>query len=133
MEEESKEKNEKKQPGARNGKGKAPAAGGKKKKPDTEMKFLVSSSPHLHQGESVRDIMLLVVLALIPAAIFSVYAFGFSALRVIIIAICSSLLFELVSQRVMKRPVTVMDGSAFLTGLLLAMNLPSTSPWWLIV
>ncbi|MFO7914702.1 MAG: RnfABCDGE type electron transport complex subunit D [Candidatus Krumholzibacteriales bacterium] len=132
MEEERKDKKERSETGTGSGKGKT-AAGGKKKKPDPESRFLVSSSPHLHQGENVGDIMKLVVYALLPAAIFSIYVFGLSALRVIIIAVCSSILFELIAQRIMKRPVTVKDGSAMLTGLLLAFNLPSTSPWWLIV
>jgi len=134
LEEGRKEKKAKSEPGKDSARAKGSSAGkNKKKKPDSETKFLVSSSPHLHQGETVSDLMRLVIFALLPAAIFSVYVFGFSALRVIIISICSCLLFEAVSQRIMKRPVSVSDGSAFLTGILLAMNLPSTSPWWLIV
>ncbi len=98
-----------------------------------ETRFLVSSSPHVHQGETVSGLMRLVIYALIPASLFAIYVFGLSALRVIVISICSAVVFEAISQRIMKRPVSVRDGSAVLTGLLLAMNLPATSPWWLII
>lgn len=105
----------------------------KEKTPSAEMKFLVSSSPHVHDGRTVGGIMKLVIYALLPATLFSIYIFGLSALRVVIISVCSAILFEAVSQRIMKRPISVKDGSAALTGLLLALNLPATSPWWLIV
>ncbi len=104
-----------------------------KKKEAIEARFLVSSSPHIHDGQTTSGIMRLVIFALLPAALFSVYIFGISSLRVIIISICSALLFELVALRIMKRPVNVRDGSALLTGLLLALNLPPGSPWWLVV
>ena len=104
-----------------------------KKKKVFEAKFLVSSSPHIHDGQTTSGIMRLVIFALLPAALFSVYIFGISSLRVIIISICSALVFELLSLRIMKRPVNVRDGSAVLTGLLLALNLPPGSPWWLVV
>jgi len=96
-------------------------------------RFLVSSSPHLHQGDTIGDIMKLVIIALAPATLFSIYLFGVAALRVVVISVVSAVLFEALSQKVMKRPVTVGDYSAALTGLLLALNLPSTSPWWLII
>jgi len=96
-------------------------------------RFLVSSSPHLHDGQSIAGIMKLVIIALMPAALFSIYIFGLQALRVIVLAVASALLFEALSQRIMRRPVRIKDYSAALTGLLLALNLPATSPWWLIV
>ena len=105
----------------------------KPKKAEVGPRFVVSSSPHMHDGRTVAQIMRLVIIALAPAALFSIYIFGLDALRVIVISIASAKIFEAVSQKVMKKPITLRDSSAALTGLLLAMNLPSTSPWWLIV
>lgn len=96
-------------------------------------RFLVSSSPHLHDGQSIAGIMKLVIVALLPASLFSIYIFGLHALRVIVLAVASALIFEALSQRIMRRPVRIKDYSAALTGLLLALNLPATSPWWLVV
>ena len=96
-------------------------------------RYLVSSSPHLHDGQSIAGIMKLVIIALMPATLFSIYIFGLHALRVIVLAVASALIFEALSQRIMRRPVRIKDYSAALTGLLLALNLPATSPWWLVV
>lgn len=108
-----------------------------KKKPERKdeigPRFLVSSSPHLHDGRTVGSIMRLVIYALLPASLFSIYAFGLHALRVILISIVSAVLFEFLCQKMMKKQVRIADYSAVLTGLLLALNLPATSPWWLIV
>jgi len=104
-----------------------------KKKEEVGPRFLVSSSPHVHEGQTVSDIMKLVIYALLPATAFSIFIFGFAALRVILISVGSALLFEVLSQKIMKRPVTLKDYSAVLTGLLLALNLPATSPWWMIL
>src|SRR6056297_3289328 len=105
----------------------------KKKKEPFRERFIVSSSPHIHDGRTTSGIMRLVIFALLPAALFSIYIFGVTSLRVIVISICSALIFELVALRIMNRPVSIRDGSAFLTGLLLALNLPPGSPWWLVV
>ena len=94
-------------------------------------KLIVSSSPHLHKDESVRRIMWMVALSLLPAGVAGVYLFGASALRVIILAVFSALCSEAVLQALTKRKVTVLDGSAFLTGLLLAYNLPPQVPFWI--
>jgi electron transport complex protein RnfD len=96
-------------------------------------RFLVSSSPHIHDGKRVGDIMRLVIVALLPATLFSVYLFGLAALFTIVISVGSAVLFEAAWQKIMRKPVTVNNLSAALTGLLLALNLPSTSPWWMIV
>ncbi len=104
-----------------------------KKKDPIGPRFLVSSSPHMHDGQTVGGIMRLVIYALLPATIFAVYIFGFAALRVILISLASAVIFEALAQKIMKRPVRVSDSSAIITGLLLALNLPVTSPWWLIV
>jgi electron transport complex protein RnfD len=95
-------------------------------------RFLVSSSPHIHEGKQIRDIMRLVIIALIPATLFSIYLFGLRALLTIVIAVGSAVMFEAVWQKAVRKPVMVGNLSAALTGLLLALNLPSASPWWMI-
>jgi len=74
-----------------------------------------------------------VVMALLPGAAMGVYLFGLPALLTIVIAIASSVALEAWMQWIMGRKITVYDGSAILTGLLLAMNLPSSAPWWLTI
>ena len=93
--------------------------------------MIVSTSPHLHKKESVSQIMWLVVVSLIPTGIAGVFIFGLSALWVILLGIISALITEGVLGLFTKRKVTLLDGSAFLTGLLLAYNLPPKVPFWL--
>ena len=96
-------------------------------------KFLISVSPHVQDHDSIRRIMISVILALLPAGIFSVYLFGLHALYVILLSIASAVLTEWACLKVMKRPLTLDDGSAVLTGLLLAYNVPAEVPLWLPV
>jgi electron transport complex protein RnfD len=103
------------------------------KKAQIGPRFLVSSSPHVHDGRTVGDVMRLVIFALLPVTLYSIYIFGLDALRVVAVSMVSAAAFEWAAQRIMKRAVRVGDMSAALTGLLLALNLPSTAPWWLIV
>jgi electron transport complex protein RnfD len=94
----------------------------------------VSLSPHVYGQFSVHQMMFDVVIALLPAMAVSIVVFGWHALRVTVIAIVSAVLFEYFIQKFMlKVPTTVSDGSAVVTGLLLAYNLPSHIPWWIIV
>ncbi len=94
-------------------------------------KLIVSVSPHLHKDESVSKIMWMVVLSLMPAGAAGVFIFGRDALGVITLGIISALITEGVLQFFTKRKITVLDGSAVLTGLLLAYNLPPNVPFWL--
>jgi electron transport complex protein RnfD len=94
-------------------------------------KLIVSVSPHLHKDESITKIMWMVVLSLLPVGIAGVIIFGRSALWVICLGIISALMSEGILQILTKRKVTFFDGSAFLTGLLLAYNLPPQVPFWL--
>src|SRR3989338_451340 len=94
-------------------------------------RLIVSTSPHLYKEESVSRIMWMVVLSLLPAGIAGVFIFGEGALRVIILSIVSALITEGLLQVLTKKKITVLDGSAFLTGLLLAYNLPPKVPLWL--
>ena len=96
-------------------------------------KLIVSSSPHLHNKESVSKIMWVVALSLIPAGAVGVYVFGLSSLWVIIAAVISALATEALIQVLTKRKVSLIDGSAFITGILLAYNLPPNVPLWLPV
>jgi len=98
-----------------------------------ENKFFVSSSPHLTDRESVPKIMYGVVLSLVPAAIGSVYFFGAQAAWVILIAIVSAVAAEAILQLLLRKPTTITDGSAIVTGILLAYNLPPEVPWWIPV
>ncbi len=94
-------------------------------------KFIVSASPHLHKDESVSKIMWMVVISLIPVGLAGVFIFGLNALWLIILGIISALFTEAVLQILTKRKITALDGSAFITGLLLAYNLPPHVPFWL--
>ena len=97
----------------------------------TGEKLLFSSSPHIRAGHGVRAIMLLVVLALLPAAAAGVYFFGWNGLRVLLCSIFFTLAAEMIWCRFCGKPVSVvLDGSALVTGLLLGMNLPPAVPWW---
>lgn len=96
-------------------------------------KLIVSVSPHLHKEESVKKIMWVVILALLPAGAAGVFIFGLSALWIIILGITSALITEAALQAITRKKITVLDGSAFLTGLLLAYNLPPKVPFWLAI
>lgn len=93
----------------------------------------VSSSPHIRSKVRTDQIMLMVVIALLPASCFGIYNFGPRALLIIGISIASCLATEFIFQKLMKKPVTINDFSAVITGLLLALNLPVSVPWWLVV
>lgn len=88
----------------------------------------VSPSPHARRGDTTASVMKEVIVALLPAAIWGCYRFGWSALWVLLCAIASAVLTEVLTQIALHRKVTVSDCSAALTGLLLGMNLPSTVP-----
>ena len=97
-------------------------------------KLLVSPSPHTHGKESTQSIMRDVLIALAPAMLVSILSSGWSALMLILVGAAACVLIEFLIQKyLLKRPVTVSDLSAVVTGCLLALNLPPNSPWWLIV
>jgi electron transport complex protein RnfD len=94
----------------------------------------VSPSPHVYSDDTTRKIMYRVVYAMIPALLWSVFIFGLDALRVTFIAVAACLAFEYVIQKyLMKVNPSVTDGSALITGILLAFNVPSNLPWWIII
>lgn len=96
-----------------------------------ERKFLVSPGPHLWRGQSVSKIMYIVVLALMFPTAAGVYFFGYHALSVIAVSIAAAVLAEYTVKKLRKRAF-VMDGSAVVTGLLLALILPPTIPLWMV-
>ncbi len=99
--------------------------------PKEPAKLIVSIGPHMHDVESTSKIMWTVSGALLPATLMSVYYFGMPAIMVILVCIVTSLLAEAGVQRLLKKPIALSDGSAFLTGLLLALNLPANAPWYI--
>jgi len=95
-------------------------------------KLTVSPSPHIKSGQTTKKIMWTVVISLIPSGIAGVYIYGISSLNVIILSILSCIFTEALFLKFRNRdPKTVLDGSAILTGLLLAYNLPPQIPFWI--
>ena len=94
------------------------------------MNLTVSSSPHVRGNDSTRRIMRDVNIALLPALIFGIVHFGVSAAIVTVVCILTAVVTELAANRFLIRDRRELDGSAVVTGMLLAMTLPSTTPWW---
>jgi len=96
--------------------------------------FTISGSPHVHSDTTTRKLMYSVIYAMIPALLVSVYFFGMGAVRVILISVVASLLFEyLIQKYLIKGPATITDGSAIITGILLAFNVPSNLPTIILI
>ena len=99
-----------------------------------EKSLYISPSPHIHGGDSISKNMYGVLIALIPAFLVSLYYFGLGALIVTLVSVVSCVLFEYLIQKfIMKKEPTICDGSAILTGVLLAFNVPSNLPVWIIM
>ena len=96
--------------------------------------FTISPSPHVHGGDSIEKNMYGVLIALVPTFIFSIVFFGLGAILVTLTSVAACLVFEYVIQKyLMKQRPTIWDGSAIITGVLLAFNLPSSLPLWIVV
>ena len=93
----------------------------------------VSSSPHVRDTVTTKSIMYDVLIAMLPAAAFGVFQFGFHALLVIIITMAACALSEYVYEYALGKPITIMDGSALVTGMILALNMPANIPLWIPV
>jgi len=98
-----------------------------------DKQLVVSTGPHIRAEEGTRSIMLDVLISLAPASAMAVFLFGWRALALILISVASSMFFEFLWQKLMKKKVRVGDLSAAVTGLLLALVLPVSSPYWLPV
>ena len=90
----------------------------------------VTSSPHVREKENTQRIMLYVIIYLLPASLFGLFNFGYMALILILVTIASCVASEWIFEKIVHKKSTVGDLSAVVTGLLLALNLPHTLPWW---
>ena len=90
----------------------------------------VTSSPHVREKENTQRIMLYVIISLLPASLFGIFNFGYRALILILVTIASCVASEWIFEKIVHKKSTVGDLSAVVTGLLLALNLPHTLPWW---
>jgi len=97
------------------------------------LELTVSPSPHIHCGARLTGISYNLLLALMPAVVMGVYTYGFDAVRVICISISSAMIAEALIQKIFRKKVTIADGSAAVTGLLLALLLPASVPIYVVV
>jgi len=93
----------------------------------------ISNAPHIKTPDSVTKIMWMVVIAMSPAAIYGIYLFGIKALIVLVASVIAAVAAEVVTQYLLKKPITIKDGSAVVTGLLVGMNVPPGAPVWVVV
>ena len=95
-------------------------------------KYNVSSSPHIRDRMKSSNIMLMVVIGLLPATVFGIWNFRHEdAWILVVVTTAAAVLAEFVWEKLMHKPITINDFSAVVTGLLLALNLPPTLPWWM--
>ncbi|MBU5677692.1 RnfABCDGE type electron transport complex subunit D [Alkaliphilus sp. MSJ-5] len=98
-----------------------------------EGKLFVSSSPHIRVENTIQKVMLDVIIALLPAALGALYYFRMNAAKVILLSVLTAVISEAIFQKITKKPITINDLSAVVTGLLLAFNIPASAPWWIPV
>jgi electron transport complex protein RnfD len=96
-------------------------------------KLIVSSAPHWHNGSSISDNNINIMIAALPALIVGISIFGMPALRVITLSVGCAMLAELLTNFVTRKELTIDDGSAAVSGVLLGMLLPASAPWWLVI
>ncbi len=97
-------------------------------------KLLISShAPFWHNGSNIASRSYNIMIASLPAVIMGIYRYGAPALAVVALSISCAMLWELLMNLIMRRPITIRDGNAAVIGLILAMLLPATSPWWMVV
>ena len=92
--------------------------------------YHVSSSPHVRSKDTTSKIMLYVIMALLPTSLFGIYNFGIRALILILVTIASCVASEWIFNKIVHKKNSINDLSAVVTGLLLALNLPASLPWW---
>ncbi len=98
-----------------------------------QKKLIVSHAPFWHSGSRVTERSYHTMLAALPAVIAGIVYYGVPVIGVVSLSVASAMFWELAINKVMKKPPTIGDGSAALTGLLLAMMLPATMPWWAVI
>ena len=96
-------------------------------------RFAVSAAPHIFAKDTTAVLMLDVVTALMPTVLAGIWLFGWSAARVILICVISCVGFEFLWEVLLKKPITVNDLSAVVTGIILALTMPANAPWWMLV
>ena len=97
-------------------------------------KYIVSPNPHIHSAVSTRTLMRDVIIALIPAEVISVLFYGWAEIMLVAVSVASCVLLEwAITRWLLKKPSTIGDLSAVVTGLLLSMNLPSSTPFWIAI
>jgi electron transport complex protein RnfD len=99
----------------------------------SQKKLIVSHAPFLHCGAGITERSYHILLAALPATLVGIFRYGVPALGVVSLAMASAIIWEYLFNRVAKRPVTIGDGNAALIGLLFAMLLPATMPWWAVI
>lgn len=100
---------------------------------ETRKRFAVSAAPHIFAKDTTAVLMLDVIAALMPTVAAGIWLFGWSAARVILICVASCVAFEFLWEVIFKKPITINDLSAVVTGVILALNMPSTAPWWMLI
>ncbi len=98
-----------------------------------QKKLIVSHAPFWHNGSNVTERSTAAMLAALPAVACGILQYGIPAIAVVCFSISTAMIWEFLMNRAMKRPVTIGDGNAALIGLLLAMLLPATAPWWVVL
>ena len=98
---------------------------------ETEKLYHISSSPHFRSGISTENLMYDVAIAMVPALLWGIYKFGFNAILITVLTCAACIASEYVYEYFMHKPITIMDGSALVTGMILALNMPSTIPVWM--
>lgn len=98
-----------------------------------DTRLVISAAPHVSDKESISTIMYGVIIALVPAILASLYYFRFRALWLIAVTTATCILTEYIFEKVRGKPITISDGSAIITGILLAFNVPPSLPWWMAV
>lgn len=93
----------------------------------------VSSSPHVRDNSSTQRIMLDVIIALLPATIFGIFNFGFNAALIVVVSVLACVGAEAAYEYLMKKPITISDLSAAVTGLIIALNMPASMPVWMVI
>lgn len=96
-------------------------------------KLIVSHAPFYHNGSGITERSYNIMIATLPAVIFGIFSYGIPALGVVSLSISSAIIWELLINFITKRQITIGDGNAALIGILFAMLLPATSPWWLVI
>lgn len=98
-----------------------------------EKRLFISQSPHVRDNDRTQKMMFSVVLGLIPVWAAATYFFGFDSIRLVVLGAVAAMATEAVMQKIRRRPITISDGSALITGMLLGLSVPPTLPSWMII